>query len=222
MEYLVANFIGAVPWIFVFYKRKDLRKEMLLMSLLAAPLALFDLIYVPTYWKPVTLFNIPIGIEGFIFSFEAGGLATVLFEYIEKQAPVRIKSYHNSLSILALLSILPVAFIFNYLFPINITVGVHFGLLVGIIVMLLLRKDLLKSAFIASISFGLIYFLSLLIWGNIFPDTVNWFTFENLPKIFILNVPLYEITFGFLFGAYWGNLYELLFGYKFKDLKRKY
>lgn len=30
MEYLLANGIGALIWLFLFYRRKDLQKEMLL------------------------------------------------------------------------------------------------------------------------------------------------------------------------------------------------
>jgi len=221
MTYFVANIIGAIPWIFFFFKRKDLRKEMLLMSLLATHLALFDLLYVPSYWIPKTFLNIPVGIEGFIFSFEIGGIAAALFEYLVDISPIKIRSYHNPLSIAVLLVVLPIAFLTNILFPINVTVGIHAGLFVGIIILLLLRPDLLKSVIIASFSFASIYFASLLIWTSIFPETIRWFTFQNLPRLFIFNVPLYEITFAFLFGAYWGNLYELLFGYKFKKYKQK-
>lgn len=214
--YLIATIIGAIPWLLLFYFRKDLRKEILVMSILSTPLAFFDLLYVPSYWKPVTFLNIPVGIEGLIFSFEVGGTASALYETFAHKALRKIKTQSNLLSLLVLLIVLPVAYTFNYLFPINITVGMHLGLFAGIVLILLLRKDLTKSVIYASILFTMVYFVSLLIWSSIFPITTNWFTFENLPKIFIFHVPFYELTFGLLFGAYWGNLYEFLFGYKFR------
>lgn len=189
---------------------------MLIMSLLATPLALFDLLYVPTYWKPITLFNMPVGIEGFIFSFEIGGIAAAVYGALAHKALRKIRSYHSYISLPVLLSVLPITLLFNNYYPVNITVGIHVGLCIGILLMLLLRKDLLESIVYAALLFGAIYFVALLVWSNIYPATMFWFTFDNLPKIFIVNVPFYEITFGLLFGAYWGNLYELVFGYKYK------
>jgi hypothetical protein len=75
---------------------------------------------------------------------------------------------------------------------------------------------LLRSSIIGAITFGAIYATALIIWSNLFPYTNNWFVAQGLPKLFIFNAPVYEIIFGFLFGAYWGNIYELLFGYKLK------
>ena len=196
MTYLAANIIGAIPWLILFLSKKDLRKEMTLMGLLAMPISFFDLLYVPTYWVPTTLFNIPIGIEGFIFSFEIGGVTAAIFSQITNQIPVKINSKLRLLSFSALLCVLPVAFLFNYLFPINIAIGIQIGLLAGIILIYLLRKDLLKNLMLTGASFGLLYFLSTAIWIFLFPEAKQWFTLVNLPHISLLNVPIYEIVFG--------------------------
>lgn len=74
MEYLTANILGAIPVLFILLRRPDLARPMITIGLLAMPLTFFDLLYVPDYWVPKTLFEIPLGIEGFIFSFEAGAL----------------------------------------------------------------------------------------------------------------------------------------------------
>ena len=218
MEYLSANIIGLIPWIVIFKIRKDLRKQMLLMSFIALPIAFFDLIYVPTYWKPVTLFNIPIGIEGFLFSFEAGGISAGIGALLARERMEKIKEKdRNKLRFLLLLIPLIVVFIINTFLPVNVSLGMHTGLFVGILSIFLVRKDLGKNLILSGLGFLVIYFLSLFIWANIFPQTVRWFTFQNLPKIFIINVPFYELTFGLLFGAYWGNLYPMLFRYKYKN-----
>ena len=55
--------------------RKDLRKEIILASLLGMPLGLSDYIFIPWYWNPHMLFNLKPGIESFIFAFAIGGIA---------------------------------------------------------------------------------------------------------------------------------------------------
>lgn len=215
MEYLAGNVIGAIPWLFFYFRRPDLRKMMLVMSILALPLAFFDLLYVPTYWIPETFLNIPIGIEGFIFSFEVGGFASPVFAYFFNQKIIKLKSGPALSRFIPLIIVLPSAYLFNILFPLNITVGMHVGLLLGTLFIILIRRDLMKSVVFSGLIFAIIYFACLLVWGNLFPRALDWFVFKNLPKLFPLNVPLYEVTFGFLFGGFWGNLYQLLFGYKF-------
>lgn len=219
MEYLIADILILIVWLILFTRRKDLRKEMLIMSLLALPLAFFDLLYVPNYWIPKTLFNIPIGIEGFIFSFLLGGIAAVVYAEVAHEKLIKIAKYHKHMSVFVLLLIIPVAFIFSYFYPINIAVSMYFAMLIGISVTLFLRKDLVKSTLKGSLVFGALYASLLIFWSSLFPDTKDWFTTSNLPKIYILNASIYEIIFGFIFGAYWGNLYELFFGYKFKKSK---
>lgn len=187
---------------------------MLIMGLLAAPLALFDILYVPSYWLPKTLFDIPIGIEGFIFSFEIGALATGLFAYSKRHSYRKGRAKFDLKLFMPFAVVLPVAFAFNAIFPVNIAIGMYVGLIAGIVCILYLRKDLLKNTLIGMSLFGVIYFLAILIWANLFPYTTEWFTVNNLPRIFIYNVPLYEIIFGFLFAAFWGGSYPLLFRYE--------
>ncbi len=216
MEYLIADLIGGLIWLFFYFRRKDLRREIIVMSLLAAPLGLFDLLYVPTYWTPQTFFNLPIGIEGIIFSFIIGGIAAASYAEISKKKIIKISKYHKHFSIIVLLSIIPTMFIFNHLFPINIAISMYVALLLGIALTVLIRKDLLRSTIIGALTFGLIYGSAIIFWSALYPHTQDWFNLVGLPKIFIFNAPVYEIIFGFLFGAYWGNLYEILFGYKYK------
>ena len=93
--YLGSNVITLTFWFLLFWVRKDLRKMMLTMSIMALPLAFFDLMFVPSYWNPVTLFHIPIGIEGFLFAFSVGGIASVLYAELTQHKPQRIHDWHN-------------------------------------------------------------------------------------------------------------------------------
>lgn len=190
------------------------------MSVLAAPLGLIDIFFVPNYWQPVTLFNIPVGIEGLIFSFQFGGIAAVAYAEFAHAVPVKIKHFHRPVSVAALLLTLPLLLLYKLGLP-SAMISLYLALLCGIAITMYLRKDLLKSALIGGLVFGGIYFVGLSLWGTLLPQVKDWFAFEGLPRVFILNAPLYEIILGVLFAAYWGNMYELIFGYKFQKTRAR-
>jgi hypothetical protein len=215
--YLYADIIAFIPWFIFFFVRKDLRKEMLIMSLLAAPLGLFDLLFVPKYWIPQTFGNIPIGIEGVVFSFLIGGIAAVSYAEFSQKKLKKITKYHRHFTVLVFAIVLPLIFIFHFFYILNIELATYLALLIGISLIIFIRKDLFKPSIIGGLIFGLIYAVAIIIWMNLFPFTKDWFILEGLPKLYILNTPIYEIIFAILFGAYWGILYELIFGYKFDE-----
>jgi len=214
VEYIFADLIIFIAWIGFYYLRKDLRKEILIMSILAAPLGLFDLLFVPGYWKPITLFELPIGIEGIIFSFLIGGLAAVSYIEVSKKKLTKIKKFHRHFSVFVFVISLPILIGCYFLHILNIEIALYLALVIGAAVIVFVRKDLFKSAFLGGLVFGLIYSFLLIVWMNLFPSSREWFLLSGLPRIFLFNAPIYEMVFAFLFGAYWGNIYELLYGYK--------
>lgn len=216
MAFAFADLIAIIIWSLFFASQKRLRQQMLLMSLLASPLAVFDLFFVPAYWQPVTFLNLPIGVEGFIYSFCAGGIAAVGYCSLTKHIPKKIKHYHRQFALLAVISILPLFLLLNTIGTPNVMISLYIALLFGVALTIFFRKDLFPSALLGGLIFGTIYFVSLILWLTLFPQAKNWFTVRGLSKTFLFNAPLWEVLFGFFFGAYWGNLYELLFGYKFQ------
>lgn len=212
--YLGANVIIAVVWILLYLNRRDLRKEMLVMSLCATPLALFDVWFVPSYWEPITLFDIPVGIEGFIYSFGIGGIASVMYAEVAHRVPKRIAHWHRAGAPIVIILSLVLFFVARSLGAPNPMVAAYVALLAGIALTIYFRKDLVASALVGALTFGLIYFLALKVWVSLFPEVNSWFVFDGLPRTFVWGVPLWEALFGLIFAAYWGNLYELLFGYR--------
>lgn len=218
--YIGSNLISFALWLFLYLRRKDLRQMMLVMSFCAMPLAVFDLVFVPAYWVPITLFNIPVGIEGFLFSFSVGGVASVLYAEITRRTVRRIPARQpiNKGIWVPLISF--VAFLVAYGLGVpNPEIAAYIAIAAGILLTLVMRPDLIKSALIGAICFGVVYFLALKLWVVLFPDVQGWFAFLGLPQVFIWDVPGWEVLFGFFFGAYWTNLYEVLFGYRLVPVK---
>ncbi len=218
--YLGSNIISMSVWALLYIWRQDLRRQMLIMSILAMPLAFFDLLFVPTYWQPVTIMQIPIGIEGFIFSFSVGGIAAVAYAEVTGR---RMRKIENKTRLHAVW--LP--FVSGALFFLcevtgspNPEISAYVATLASLVILLFLRKDLLQSAVVGSVAFGLIYLLSLKLWLILYPEARDWFVSENMPKIFFWGVPGWEVLFGFIFAAYWVNLYPLFFGYRFSKPRK--
>lgn len=218
MGYFWINIVAGIVWFTLFLLRKDLRREIVIMSLIAMPFAVLDIFFVPSYWKPQTFMNIPVGIEGLIGSFEIGGIAAAIYPELFHKRLAKIRHYHKPISLLLLLGAFGVIMFSNLIQFSNIMVNLYIVLLIGIAFLIYVRRDLVKSTIFGGVLFAVIYFTSFKLIDVIAPIN-NWYVLEGLPKIFILGVPIYEILFALLFGAYWGSLYETLFGYKFKTAK---
>lgn len=83
--YLIFSGIFFLAWLSVFICRKDVRREMLVVSILfglAGPFA--DFLLTKDYWKPPTITNTSVGIESFLIGFFIGGVASIVYEEIFK------------------------------------------------------------------------------------------------------------------------------------------
>src|SRR5580700_10993231 len=62
------------------------RREMMVVSLWTSLLGLSELLFVPAYWNPPSLFGLAqrmhLDIESLLFSFGLGGLTVVIYEWI--------------------------------------------------------------------------------------------------------------------------------------------
>lgn len=219
--YLGSNVISCTIWLVLYLRRQDLRRVMLTMSFCALPLAIFDLIFVPTYWQPITLFNVPVGIEGFLFSFTIGGIAAVLYAELKNRTIRHTKARRQGARYVIWIPLISLAaFWLAYAFNVpDPEITAYFALLSGTITTLFMRPDLLLGSTWGAIAFGTIYFLSVKAWLLLFPNAENWFILQGLPRVSVLDVPGSEILFGFLFGAFWSTLYEALLGYSFVPIK---
>ena len=84
--YLVGTGIFWVAWIVCFVLGKQYRSHIGWGTLIAAPMALTSILFVPQYWTPDSLFNldrkIRVGIEDFLWAAAVGGIASVIGEVL--------------------------------------------------------------------------------------------------------------------------------------------
>ena len=194
---------------------------MLIISLAVIPFAFFDYFSQPSYWHPQTFFSIPVGLEGVLFGFSFGGVAAVLHPAkTNKYSPV-IKPGVDVRNIAALSPVLIVSTGLYVLFDINMMISLPLGLLTGCLLIIAIRPGLAKRLLLSGIYFGSLYLFILALWLLLFPQAQQWWDLKIYGDITVLNVPLGEVLFGFLFSAFWGTLYEFIFSYKLEDTRLK-
>ena len=219
--YFILALIWRIIWFILFILRKDLRAKMLIMSSAVILFSFFDYYSRPGYWHPTTFFSLPVGIEDILFGFAFGGVASVLYpvKRIKHQGPV--KSTVDVRNMAALSPVLIISIGLFVLFGINIMVSLPVGLLTGCLLIVAIRPDLTKRLLYSGTWFGLLYLFILLLWFSLFPQAHQWWNLRIYGNITVFNVPLGEVLFGFIFGAFWGTAYEFIFSYKLENSRLK-
>ncbi len=209
--YLVATSPLLIIWLFFFYLRKDLRKEILAMSLLMGFLSVATSYYWWTldWWNPPTITATKVGIEDFIMGFATGGIMAAIYEVIFKKRLYRRKPHHlvfGGLTILLLLAQGTSWFVWG----VGLTTfwSSSIAMVAVALLMLVTRKDLLKnalgSAFLMVIA-SLPFYLTILL---ISPEWVSITYHPTLSGLRPMGIPVEEFVFWFLAGLVWGPFYE--------------
>jgi hypothetical protein len=201
---------------------------MLVVSLWTSLLGLTELLFVPAYWNPPSLFNlaqrIHLDIESLLFSFGVGGLTVVIYEWI---FPVRHRTAsagerhmrRHRFHVFALLTA-PLLFVtFVAATKLNPIYSVILSLVGGGIATCYCRPDLMpKMAGSALLFLGFYfgYFLTLVV---IYPDYVRlvW-NLAAISGVLVLGIPVEELAFAFSLGFLWSSAYEHL---KWQKLTRE-
>ena len=222
--YLFGNLLILFPlWLFLFLHRKDLRKEILIVSLLigiGGPLS--ELWYLRDYWQPETFNGWPIGIEDFLFGFFIGGIASSIYEELfGKSHSKRIdRKHHLSWFIIPVIGFS--IFVLNLLIFVFGVNSIYASIVVFVTLALLIlyfRHDLLIDSLMSGLLVGVIMFFGYLLFLTIFPEAIHrWWILQNISGILILGVPLEELLWAFGWGMVGGPMYEFFAGLKFKKV----
>ncbi len=217
--YLVGVSILLLVWLLLFLKR-PYRREMLVMSLIIAPLGITQFWYLKDYWEPKTLFGFSLGIENFLFSFGIGGIAAVIYEEFRGAKLIRTRRTPNWL-VLGTGILLLINFVgLIEFFGVNSMYATYTVFLLVVIFILMRRKDLLFDAIGSGVICGFVGFILYLIYLPLFPGIVKeWWKLSNLSGILILGIPFEELLFAFGFGMVAGPFYEFWQGYRLKIAK---
>ena len=209
------------PWLILFIRRKDLRKEILYMSILGGLFGPFlEFFYVIDYWKPELITFGKIGVEDILFGFFITGISASIYEAtFRRNFTLRKKRKYTTLFLILPLTILFFSFLAILVFVLKIN-SVYSTIILFIamtIVIILLRKDLIIDTFISGLLMGIFILLGYTLLLRIFPDMINKFwMLDNLSGWKLWNIPIEEYLWFFSTGLVFGPLYEFLLNIRFK------
>lgn len=235
--YLVGAIGLSIVFGFLCLIRPDLRRAMLYSGLLyliygfimflAIKLLVSDpaRTITPGYWGPPSLLNLNsksggYGIEDALFSFFFGAIAAGLFEVIfklkvTKKADKRLKKGH------ALLFAMIAAGIFIFSVPVN---AIYFFIslqLVGAVLIVFRRKDLIWHALAGGLLLMVLYAALFSVFNYLFPSFINnYYHLAKTSHLFISGIPLEEYLYALTLGMMWAPIYEYEFRLKDSKLPR--
>jgi len=191
---------------------------MLWASIWGAPFGFIDFFLVPTYWNPDSLFDLikkyGVGIESFIFLFVMAGIASVIYEFLRKEKPVKL--VRGGRPHFWLLLFTPLAYVaLSISFPSKAIYNLMIVGAIGAIVTICLRRDLWKQIFASAFIFSFLYFGVFVLVNLIFKGFVEHvYNLKNTLGILVLGIPLEEIGVAFFAGAFWSTIYEYTKAYR--------
>ncbi len=209
--YFYGSLLLCLPWLFIFFFRKDLRENLLFSSLVLMPFGITEYVFIPDYWNPPTIFEAlkPFSVEAFIFCFFAGGVVAAAYKAV---FGIRLKKCYDVNIYRRIFYVLAFIFIFNFtgMFGYRIISAAVFGFFGGIAVIFIVRPDLKKHHLINSFFCSFFYIVLFFLFS--FIDS-SFFYIWNV-DFRLLGFPIPEILWIFSFTAFWGFFYEYWFGYR--------
>jgi Lycopene cyclase len=216
--YLVGTGIFWVVWIVCFLLGKRYRSHIGWGTLIATPMALTSILFVPQYWTPDSLFNldrrIRVGVEDFLWAAAVGGIASVIGEVLikDKLAALRKTRHKRHYTPFVFIVVLFIALEFwrnNTMDNAILSAGA------GALMLAYLRPNLIPLMVVSTISFTILYFVLFLTVLALYPDFVaRFYNLPNLLGIYVCKVPIEELLFAATFGAIWSVAYEYVHGYR--------
>jgi hypothetical protein len=213
--YLILGLLLLLVWLLFFFLRKDVRREMMLTSLIfGIGGVLAEHIYVRDWWHPLTVTGTQLGFEDFLFGFTTGGVASVVYEVLFRRRLGRTKSKRllSQTHLIDAFIILLLSIIFfggTIFFGLNTLQASLIGYGTPILLMYYRRPDLIADSLISGVSLLAIIFVIYTILGILCPGWISSFwAFKNVPPLIFLNVPIDDLIWYLFTGAYIGILYE--------------
>ncbi len=212
--YLLGSIIVLALWIGLFIHRKDVRKEMLFVSLFVAfsGLALEGLLWTKDWRQPETITGTIIGIEDFIYGFAIAGIAAVIYEELFKRKLYkRKKGKHDNKDIAISLTLMIATFSISFFaLKIHSFYSTELALSIATAYILAKRPDLTIDSIATGTILTIIGLLGFLILNAFSPGFVNnWYFLDKLSGILILGYPVEDLAWYFSSGMLLGPIYEV-------------
>jgi len=219
--YLFGTGIFMIPWIIFYILRKDLRKEMIVMSIFGAIMGFVTsyLWWTIDWWEPVTMTGTRVGIEDILLGFFNGGIAAIAYEVFFKRtySHVKRRGREKEIVVLIVTMTLLISFLF-WIIKLHSFISCVLMLIYGFLFIAILRKDLITPAIINGFFMMLISIPVYLACEFVSSGWIHrMWQFKYLSGILVLGIPIEDLIFYFQFGLFIGPLYKLWHGFMYKQ-----
>jgi hypothetical protein len=218
-SYLVGVLIFGAAWVACYILGKKYRAEIRWGTLISAPMALTNILFVPQYWTPPSLFDldqkIKVGIEDFLWAAAVGGIASVVAEILleERLSVLRKRTRKRHFAPFVVVVVIFIAL--QVWHPGKTIYNTIIAFAVGALVIAYLRSDLISTMIVGALSFTVLYFALFLIFLFLYPGFIQrYYNVPNLLGIYVAGVPIEELLFAGTGGAIWSVAYEYVQGYR--------
>jgi|APSaa5957512622_1039677.scaffolds.fasta_scaffold30928_2 hypothetical protein len=207
--YLIGSGIVAIFWLVFYIIRTDLRKKILLTSIIGGILGFTEIFFVPNYWNPqfqvIKIFdNLFLG--SLFFAFFLPGFSSVLYQIIFKEPLFKAQKIKSKL-----LLIPPVIFLLYLFIPqINVMAFSFGSMFIGALLFYLSDKRLGKPILLNGIITFVFFLIMYMIFWQLFPSLIASYNYEVLSGINIIGIPIEELLFFFAIGTNFCLIYEIL------------
>ena len=222
--YFSAGLFYFAIWLALFFLRKDVHKQMLVVGLFLIGTAPINIIWHWDYWHPPYIFGNIFPFEDFFWGFAFAGVVAVAYEVIFR---IRLKmSYRHCVKEIArelciLLGIIvSTLLVLSNIFHLNSIYAISVGLILVVWYMHTKRPDLMRDMFWSGIFSVVFVFIFYVVWQYPYPGVFERFwNMDAISGILILGIPLEELVWFFLAGMFVGPLYEFVTGAKVEKIK---
>jgi hypothetical protein len=208
-------------WIIFYILRPDLRRRMLIFSLIITPLGpLSEIWFLRDYWRRPTITGYPISIEDAIFAFAIGGIAYSIYKIFFNMTVVPSKDQpQRGWLVIAffVITFLPLVLLTDLL-HVNSIFSSTLSLFLIAVLTWVLRPDLLKSSIVSGLMIVVLFFFVYKGMQVIFPGAIEyWCTGCNPSGLRISGINLEELLWDFTWGLAGSTMVEAVTGQKLQN-----
>jgi hypothetical protein len=217
-SYLGYSLIFLAIWIIFYILRPDLRRRMLIFSLIITPLGpLSEVWFLRDYWRRPTITGYPISIEDAIFAFAIGGIAYSIYKVFFNMTAIQSQDQpRRAWLVIAffIITFLPL-FLLTDLYHINSIFSSALSLFLIAVLTWILRPDLLKSSIVSGLMIVVLFFLVYKAMQVIFPGAIEYWCMGCNPLgIRLSGINIEELLWDFMWGLAGSTMVEAVTGEK--------
>jgi Lycopene cyclase len=214
--YLGYSLIFLLVWIVLYILRPDLRRRMLLFSLIITPLGpLSEFWFLRDYWGRPTITGTPAGIEDAIFAFAIGGIAYGIYKVFFKMSlPEGQEGPRRGWLVAAFFVIILIPLLLlTDLLGVNSIFSSTLSLFLIAVLIWILRPDLLKPSLVSGLLVVILFFLVYKAMQVIFPGAIEyWCMGCNPTGLRISGINVEELLWDFCWGLAGSVMVEAITG----------